>query len=199
MAQFEIIKDVTVSLTKLITESFKEAGYRDIEIYNNLPTEENIKKMPAVSLFLSSVVVDKLHRERDSVLVSETTDDGEVVEYETMPPMVVWMYYVLSAFGKTPQEEHVLLGLAMRVLQETAMISADNFVGEALARDEQLPIRVVDEGEFGYDETMAFWRSIGEPVRPAVLYRVAGRLHPVKPTRVVKRIISRAIRMPSAQ
>jgi len=199
MAQFEIIKDVTVSLTKLITESFKEAGYRDIEIYNCLPTEENIKKMPAVSIFLSAVVVDKLHRERDTVLVSETNEDGEVIEYETMPPMVVWMYYILSAFGKTPQEEHVLLGLAMRVLQETAMITAENFVGEALGREEQLPIRVVDEGEFGYDETMAFWRSIGEPVRPAVLYRVGGRLHAVKPTRIVKRIITRGLKIPGPE
>jgi hypothetical protein len=93
----------------------------------------------------------------------------------------------------------VLLGLAMRVLQETSMITEENFVGEALGRDEHLPIRVVDEGEFGYDETMAFWRSIGEPVRPAVLYRVAGRLNPVKPTRIVKRIITRSLKMPGAE
>ena len=60
MAQFEIIKDVSVSLTKLLTESFKEAGYKDIEVYNTLPTEENIKKLPAISLFMTAVTVDQI-------------------------------------------------------------------------------------------------------------------------------------------
>ena len=62
MAQFEIIRDVTVTLTKLLTEKFKEAGYKDIEMYNALPTEENVKKLPALCLFLTAVSVDALDR-----------------------------------------------------------------------------------------------------------------------------------------
>jgi hypothetical protein len=60
MAQFEIIKDVTQTLTKIVGDTFKEAGYKDIEIYNCLPTEENVKKLPAICLFLSSVSIDRL-------------------------------------------------------------------------------------------------------------------------------------------
>ena len=193
MAQYEIIKDVSVSLAKLLTEAFKEAGYKDIELYNNLPTEENVKKLPAICLFLTAVSVDKLHRERDVVLVSETTESGEIVEYERQPTMIFWLYYVLSAWGKTPQEEHVLLGLAMRVLHDHPMLTNTNFNGESLARGEELPVRVVDEQEFGYDETMAFWRSLGEPIRPTVLYRVGARLRSVRALNHIKRVAGRSI------
>lgn len=193
MAQFEIIKDVSVTLTKLLTDAFKDAGYKDIEIYNSLPTEENIKKMPAICLFLSSVSVDRLHRERDVVLVSETAEDGSIVEYERRPNMVTWLYYLLSAWGKTPQEEHVLLGLAMRVLHDTPLLTEAIFQGDSLTPGEELPLRVIDESEFGYDETMAFWRTLGEPVRPAVLYKVGARLQGVKAMRHIKRVAQRSI------
>ncbi len=193
MAQYEIIKDVSVTLTKTLTDAFKDAGYKDIEVYNTLPTEENIKKLPAICLFLSSVSVDKLHRERDVVLVSETTESGEIVEYERQPTMVIWLYYLLSAWGKTPQEEHVLLGLAMRVLHDHPMLSGESFSGESLAQGEELPVRVVDEQEFGYDETMAFWRSLGEPIRPTVLYRVGARLRGVRAMRHITRVAARSI------
>jgi hypothetical protein len=193
MAQFEIIKDVSVSLTKLLTEAFKEAGYKDIEVYNTLPTEENVKKLPAICLFMTAVSIDRQHRERDVVLVSETTEEGDVVEYERQPTMVVWLYYLLSSWGKTPQEEHVLLGLAMRVLHDHPLLAEELFQGDSLARGEELPIRVVDEAEFGYDENMAFWRSLGEPIRPAVLYRVGARLRSTRALRHIKRVTSRNI------
>lgn len=199
MAQFEIIKDVTVTLTKLLTENFKEAGYKDIEMYNCLPTEENVKKLPAICLFLTAVSVDPLHKERDEVLVSETDEDGAVIEYTTAPTMVFWMYMLLSAWGKTPQEEHVLLGLAMRELHDNNLITEDFFIGESLQRGEQLPIRVVDESEFGYDENMAFWRSIGEPIRPSVLYRVGARLHAVRKRDIIRRVTTRGIRVSNAR
>jgi len=199
MAQFEIIRDVTVTLTKLLTEKFKEAGYKDIEMYNALPTEENVKKLPALCLFLTAVSVDALHKERDPVLVSETQEDGSILEYTTAPSMVVWMYIMLSAWGKTPQEEHVLLGLAMRELHDHSIVSEEFFHGDSLQRGEELPIRIVDESEFGYDENMAFWRSIGEPIRPSILYRVGARLHGVQKRDVVRRALTRGIRVTNQQ
>lgn len=196
MAQFEIIKDVTQTLTKIITDSFKETGYKDIEIYNCLPTEENVKKLPAICLFLSAVSVDRLYREFEPVLVNESNEDGDIVEYETSPPLYLWLYFLLSAWGKTPQEEHVLLGLAMRVFMDNPILTSDNFVGESIQLGEHLPLRVVNENEFGYDETMAFWRSIGEPVRPALLYRARARLYGVRSRRDIARVLNRQFTFP---
>ena len=57
MAQFEIIKDVGVTIKKLLEENFAAEGYRDVEVYTTLPTEENVKKLPAICMFLSATAV----------------------------------------------------------------------------------------------------------------------------------------------
>ena len=187
MAQFEIIKDIGVTLQKLLEKSFAAEGYRDVEIYTCLPTEENIKKLPAICLFLVAVAVDSRHRERAPVLVSATEQDGGVREYITAPPTVCWLYYFVSAWGKSPQEEHVLLALAMKTFMENRGIQEDNFVGASLRAGERLPLYVVEESEFGYEETMAFWRSIGEPCRPLMQYRVGARIFGEKVETEVRR------------
>lgn len=187
MAQFEIIKDVGVTLQKMLERNFAEEGYRDVEIYNTLPTEENVKKLPAVVLFLTAVTIDSRHRERPPVLVSKTEPDGEVREYMTVPPTVMWLYYLVSAWGKSSQEEQVLLALSLKVFMENPGINESDFEGSSLRAGERLPIYVVEESEFGYEETMAFWRSIGEPVRPLVQYRVGARLIGEKPTQHIRR------------
>ena len=195
MAQFEIIKDVGVTLQKLVESRFAEEGYRDVEVYTTLPTEDNIKKLPAVCLFLSAVTVDSRHRERPPILVSTTNDEGRVREYMTVPPTICWLYYLVSAWGKTAEEEHVLLALAMKVFMEHPQIKEELFQGASLRPGERLPVYVVEESEFGYEETMAFWRSIGEPVRPMVQYRVGARLFGDKPIQEVKRAMDMQIGM----
>jgi len=197
MPQFEIIKDVGVTLQKLLESCFAEEGYRDVEFYTALPTEENIKKLPALCLFLTAVAIDSRHRERDPVLVSEMEADGEIREYMTAPPTVCWLYYLISAWGKTAEEEHVLLALAMKVLLENPQIRETNFVGTSLRAGEKLPIQVVEESEFGYEETMAFWRSIGEPVRPLLQYRVGARVLGDKPIREIRRTMGMEMGMSS--
>ena len=64
MGQFEVIKDVSTTLQKLLESSLKNAGYKDVELYTAIPAEENIKKLPALSLFLSAVCVDLIIGER---------------------------------------------------------------------------------------------------------------------------------------
>ncbi|PIV98691.1 MAG: hypothetical protein COW42_13445, partial [Deltaproteobacteria bacterium CG17_big_fil_post_rev_8_21_14_2_50_63_7] len=76
MGQFEIVKDVGNTLTKLLESNLKNSGYKDVELYTSIPTEENIKKLPAVSLFLSAVCVDPIIRERAEKLVSVSDESG---------------------------------------------------------------------------------------------------------------------------
>lgn len=129
MGQFEIVKDVGVMLSKLLEENLKTSGYKDVEIYTCIPTEENIKKLPALSLFLSAVCVDLLIRERAEKLMSVADEESGVQEYYMDPPMLLKLYFIVSAWGKTPQEEHVLLALAMKVFYENPAIRGDLLQG----------------------------------------------------------------------
>lgn len=167
MGQFEIVKDVGTTLSKLLEENLKVSGYKDVELYTCIPTEENVKKLPAVSLFLAAVAVDPIIRERGEKLVSVTNETGEIVEYRMDMPMLLKLYYTVSAWGKTPQEEHVLLALAIKVFYENPEIKGDLLHGYSFRQAESITIRPVEEPKFGYEETMSFWRSMGEKVRPA--------------------------------
>jgi hypothetical protein len=189
MGQFEIIKDVGSSIQQLLQDKLKAAGYKDVEIYTCIPTEENVKKLPALCLFLGSVTVDGLIRERPEILVSTMSEEGQIDEYFTDSPMRLRLYYFLSAWGKTPEEEHVLLALAMKVLFECPVLESDMLKGNSFILDEGVPIRPVEEPKFGYEETMAFWRSLGEKVRPIVQYCAYAHIHSERRIREVPRVL----------
>lgn len=193
MGQFEIVKDVGVTLSKLLEENLKHSGYKDVEIYTCIPTEENIKKLPALSLFLSAVCVDPIIRERGEKLVSVSDEGGAVQEYYMDPPMLLKLYFIASAWGKTPQEEHVLLALAMKVFYERPEIKGDLLHGYSFRQRETFTIRPVEEPRFGYEETMAFWRSMGEKVRPAVQYCVWAYLDSDRKSQPLKRVFDRSV------
>lgn len=193
MGQFEIVKDAGTTLQKLLEANLKNSGYKDVELYMAIPTEENIKKLPALSLFLSAVCVDPIIRERGEKLVSVSEESGEIVEYEMDPPMLLKLYYVVSAWGKTPQEEHVLLALAMKVFYENPEIAGDLLQGYSFRQRETLTIRPVEEPKFGYEETMSFWRSMGEKVRPAAQFCVWAYLDSDRRGEPVRRTFDRSL------
>jgi hypothetical protein len=173
MGQFEIVKDVSTTLQKLLETSLKNAGYKDVELYTAIPTEENIKKLPALSLFLSAVCIDPIIRERGQKLMSVNEEEsGEIIEYSVDPPLLLKLYYTVSAWGKTPQEEHVLLALAIKVFYEHPEIGEGLLQGYSFRQRETIALRPVEEPKFGYEETMSFWRSMGEKIRPSAQFCV---------------------------
>jgi len=172
VGQFEIIRDVSLTLQKLLETSLRSSGYKDVELYTAIPTEENIKKLPALSLFLGAVCVDPIVRERSPKLLSVSEEGGEVVEYSVDPSLLLKLYYVVSAWGKTPQEEHVLLALAIKVFYEHPEIGEGTLQGASFRHREIVALRPVEETKFGYEETASFWRSMGEKVRPAAQFCV---------------------------
>ena len=193
MGQSEIIKDVSTTLQKLLETSLKNAGYKDVELYTAIPTEENIKKLPALSLFLSAVCIDPIIRERGQILTNVSGENGEIVEYAVDSPILLKLYYVVSAWGKTPQEEHVLLALAIKVFYEHPEIGEGLLQGYSFRQRESIAIRPVEEPKFGYEETMSFWRSMGEKVRPAAQFCVWAYLDSDKRGDPIRRTFSRSL------
>lgn len=199
MGQFEIVKDVGTTLSKLLETNLKNSGYKDVELYTCIPTEENIKKLPAVSLFLSAVCVDPIVRERGEKLVSVADESGEVVEYAMDPPLLLKLYYVVSAWGKTPQEEHVLLALAIKVFYEHPDVGDDLLQGYSFRQRERITVRPVEEPRFGYEETMSFWRSMGEKVRPAAQFCVWAYLDSDRRGEPIRRTFDRSLSLAGAR
>lgn len=166
-----------------------------MELYTTIPTEENIKKLPALSLFLSAVCVDPIIRERGQKLMSVNEESGEVVEYSVDPSLLLKLYYTVSAWGKTPQEEHVLLALAIKVFYEHPEIGEGLLQGYSFRQREIIALRPVEETKFGYEETMSFWRSMGEKVRPAAQFCVWTYLDSDRRSDPIRRTFDRSMKL----
>ena len=151
--------------------------------------------LPALSLFLSAVCVDPIIRERGQKLMSVNEESGEVVEYSVDPSLLLKLYYVVSAWGKTPQEEHVLLALAIKVLYEHPQIGEDLLQGYSFRQREIIALRAVEEPKFGYEETMSFWRSMGEKVRPAAQFCVWAYLDSDRRSDPIRRTFERSMKV----
>jgi len=85
------------------------------------------------------------------------------------------------------------MALAMKVLFENPVLAEDEQKGNSFALGESVPIRPVEEPKFGYEEGMAFWRSLGEKIRPIVQYCAYAHLHSDRRVREVPRVMDRVI------
>jgi hypothetical protein len=80
--------------------------------------------------------------------------------------MWVRLEYLISSWAQTPEDEQLLLGLAIRAIVDNPVMTTDDLHGHAFEDDFKLEILLssrLDEG------TLArFWGSLNQPVRPAV-------------------------------
>ncbi len=191
MNQYEVIRDIEESLKELLKKRFEEVGFKSVHFYTDIPTTEKIKKLPAVSLYLYNLNSDERYRERESILVSETDGDGRIVEYYVDAPLPLHIHFALSSFAETPQEEHILLGFAMKVLLEHPTMDGELLKGNSWKEGDNFAVMLRHDTTF--DEVNALWRGIGEHIRPTAFYWVPINLESERKTGYIKKVDSRSI------
>jgi len=170
MSQYEVIRDVEESIKVLLKSTFEEAGFKSVHFYADIPTTEKIKKLPAVSFYLYNVGSDERYRQREEYLVSRAEADGEIREFYVDSPLPLHLHFALSTFAETPQEEHILLGFAMKILLETPTVETEQLKGNSWEESDRFSIMLRHDTSF--DEVNALWRGIGEHIRPTAFYWV---------------------------
>ena len=187
MSQYEVIRDVEESIKELLKACFDDAGFKSVHFYSDIPTTEKIKKLPAVSFYLYNVGSDERYREREEYLVAEMGEDGRIREYYQDAPLPLHLHFALSAFAETPQEEHILLGFAMKILLEHPHMDKSLLRGNSWVDGDRFSLMLRHDTSF--DEVNALWRGIGEHIRPTAFYwvpialvseRILGDIEPVE-------------------
>ncbi len=191
MNQYEVIRDIEESLKELLKKKFDEVGFKSVHFYTDIPTTEKIKKLPAVSLYLYNITSDERYREREEILITETDGDGNIVEYYLDAPLPLHVHFALSCFAETPQEEHILLGYAMKVLIEHPKMAGELLKGNSWKEGDSFAVMLRHDTTF--DEVNALWRGIGEHIRPTAFFWVPCQLMSERRSRYVKRVDKREI------
>ncbi len=167
--QHHIIKETSDSLSRFLQDEFKRAGYKRVHIVDQAPKPDAIEgKLPAVSVYLYQVSLDTegLDGHVTSELVTVQKEDGTVEEFRRRRRLWIRLDYLVSTWAQTPEDEQLLLGLAIRAIMENPSMGRDKLRGGSFDDDFKLNVLMstrLDEG------TLArFWGSLNQPIRPAV-------------------------------
>jgi hypothetical protein len=167
--QHHIIKETSDSLSRFLQDEFKRAGYKRVHIVDQAPKPDAIEgKLPAVSVYLYQVSLDTegLDGHVTSELVTIQKDDGTIEEFRRRRRLWIRLDYLVSTWAQTPEDEQLLLGLAIRAVMENPSMGRDKLRGGSFEDDFKLNVLLstrLDEG------TLArFWGSLNQPIRPAI-------------------------------
>ncbi len=167
--QHHIIKETSDTFSRLLQDEFKRAGYKRVHIVDEAPKPEAIEgKLPAVSLYLYQVTLDNEGYDGNvySELVTQEKEDGSIEEFMRRRRIWIRLDYLVSTWAQTPEDEQLLLGLAIRAIMENPAIPRGELRGNSF--DEEFELNILLSSRIDQGTLARFWGSLSQPVRPAI-------------------------------
>jgi hypothetical protein len=81
------------------------------------------------------------------------------------------------------------LGLGIKTLVDHPILKGDQLKGSSFFPDDQL--NIYPNLQADYNDTLSFWRSLNEEVRPAIYYHVKFRLESDRMSEPVHRVLGK--------
>jgi hypothetical protein len=189
MSQFEVVRDIGETLKDLLKESFKANGFTTVTVGTERPKKDNIKTLPTVNAYMYHLGFAPNWGERTDTLVSTHDKQGNVIEFFRDAPVYMDAHYIVSVWGNSPAEENLLLGLVVKTLLENTLLTAPLLKGDSFYPDDKINIHPNLKSD--HNDTMSFWRSMNEELRPAVFYYIRFRVESDRRSPEVKRVIGK--------
>jgi len=170
-SQHHILKETTDSLVELLTATFKDAGYKRVNMIVEAPKPDAIEgKLPAVCLYLYQIAPDWDGTARGAYIGDTVrryrAPSGKIIEVVQHAPAWVRLEYLVSCWAQTPEDEQLLLGLAVKVLASRTVLQGKQLKGESFPEGYDVPIGL--DGKIDEGTSARFWGSLNQPIRPAL-------------------------------
>lgn len=165
MSEFSVIADIGQTLVKLLQENLQELNLKPSSIALCSPADVNDKV--SVSLFLYQIAENphlknqEVFCRRDDLLPS--------------PPLYLDLYYLLTTYSNADLssrslEEHRILGKALQVFHDYAVLSGPLLQGGLTGRNDEFRI---SQNPLSLDDLYKLWSSFpNKQFRPSVSYLV---------------------------
>jgi hypothetical protein len=169
-AQHHIIKETSETLGQFLQNTFKDHGYKRVHMVVAAPKQEAIEgKLPAVCVYLYNITLDEegISSNRTELFVEQQVQsDGSVKEVARLAPLWVRLDYLITTWAQTPEEEQLLMGVAIKGIVETPALQGEQLKGESMNSVTEIPLLLsqrLDEGVLS-----RFWASLNQPLKPAM-------------------------------
>jgi hypothetical protein len=160
MSTSTAIADVTRSLADLLTNG-QEPG-ESFAVSLKSPADEEINADgPLVNLYLFRIEQNPFARNRNWQPVGDDTLHRA--------PLSLNLYYVVTAYAKQQEDGHRVLGEAMRIFYDHAIIEPA-LLGEPLSHTAD-PLKL-DLCAFNLEDLTRVWNAFNKPYRLSVCYQV---------------------------
>ncbi|MGI5144570.1 MULTISPECIES: DUF4255 domain-containing protein [unclassified Streptomyces] len=122
------------------------------------------RNAPVVNVYLYDIREDVARRQRGHVAVR---DDRDVVVRRRQPPRWFRLSYLVTAWTKTPQDEHRLLSAVLATLLPRELLPADELPGSLGALGLAVPLTVA--GIQTESRSLAeIWSALGGELKPSL-------------------------------
>ena len=170
VGQHHVIKETSESIGQLLQASFREHGYKRVHLVVAAPKQEAIEgKLPALSLYLYNIKIDEegvSNNRMERRIEAVVQPDGSVKEVAREMPLWVRLDYLISTWAQTPEEEQLLMGVAIKTILEHPTMRGQELKGESMASVDYIPLLLsqqLDEGVLS-----RFWASLNQPLKPGI-------------------------------
>jgi hypothetical protein len=190
MAQYEVIRDVGLSLAQIMRGELSRQKSR-AKVAVGAPTVDFIKKnSPGVVLYLYQVLPSYEGVETRDNVIEETQDAKGPLRIIKPPPLLVELHYMVIPVSDDPAEEHGLLSLSLKAFEEAPILGKKEKQGETFDADD---IPILRDPEWTFERQLQLWQSFNAPFRPSVGYKVGARIYLERELSRVRRVEEREL------
>jgi hypothetical protein len=164
------IADVSDTLRQVLTDAFAPLDPLNPPVAEVSDLQGNILVSPArMTVFLFETVEDASARNRPRVLSPTVPPTIPPTVTLKKPPMALLLRYMLTPWSGDRLTDHRLLGRAMQVLYDGAILSGTQLQGQLAGTDQALKVTL---SPLTIEERARVWYAIQKPYRLSVTYEV---------------------------
>jgi hypothetical protein len=164
MSEYTVIRDVSETLRSLLEANLHQVNSVTIPVTVNSPRRVNVPSGHLLNLYLYQIQEDSFAKNRPPIPVGTTT--------QRRAPLALDLYYMMTPYvpdqSNDALDEHIVMGDAMRILYDNAVISGSLLQG-ALAHTATEIVIVICKTNL--EEQTRIWNSLQSSHRLSVCYQ----------------------------
>lgn len=159
MASPGVVRDMSATLKQILRGALDGVIAADNVIVS---TPDSFKELPRPSctIFLYKVAVNPVMRNGPRVVVKPGVT--------SRPLLPIDLSYIMTPWGKTPEDEHQILGIVLQSLYDNSELGFGSLIGDSWLPDNS--VQLVLE-TLPIEEHFCIWDTVGLPYRLSATYR----------------------------